>query len=95
MDKILTYPFPRLQALPVTLPIEGAVRIEIEEGIPIFKASNGVQTRIEELLQKNQDSGLTAKESEELDRYEEIDDYLSFLNRVVRNLLHVQSEKES
>jgi len=93
MDGIIVYPFPRLQALPVTLPIEGAVRIEIEEGIPILKASNSVQTRIEELLQKNQDVGLTAKESEELDRYEEIDDYLSFLNRVVRNILLFQSKE--
>jgi len=91
MDKIIVYPFPKLQALPVTSPIEGAVRIEIEEGIPIFRASNSVIWRIEELLQKNQDVGLTAKESEELDLYEEIDDYLSFLNRVVRNLIYPNS----
>jgi len=92
MDRRIINPFPKLQALPVTLPIEGAVRIEIEEGVPIFKASNSVQTRIEGLIQKNQDAGLTAKESEELDRYEEIDDYLSFLNRVVCNLLHEKKE---
>ena len=93
MDKTIIYPFPKLQALPVTLPIEGAVRIEIEEGSPIFRASNSVQRRIEELLQKNQDAGLTAIESDELDRYEEIDDYLSFLNRVVRNVLHEKLDK--
>ena len=92
MDKTLVYSFPKLQALPVTLQIEGAVRIEIEEGIPIFKASSSVQTRIEELLAKKQDVGLMAKESEELDRYEEVDDYLSFLNRIVRNL-HEQSKE--
>ncbi|MBM3241902.1 hypothetical protein FJZ31_36995 [Candidatus Poribacteria bacterium] len=89
----MVYPFPKFQALPVTLPIEGAVRIEIIEGIPIFKASSSVQTRIKELLQKEQHVGLTATESEELDRYEEVDDYLSFLNRVVRNLLYEQSKE--
>ena len=93
MNKMLIYPLPKLYALPDTLPIEGAIRIEIKEGIPILRAAKSVQTRIEELIQKNQDVGLTEKESEELDQYEEVDDYLSFLNRVVRNLLQTQSEE--
>jgi hypothetical protein len=29
---------------------------------------------------------LSPEETDELNRYEEIDDYLSFLNRIVRNL---------
>ena len=91
--KMLVYPLPKFHTLPATLPIEGAIRIEIEEGGPILRASKSVQTRIEELIQKNQDFGLTKKESEELDQYEEIDDYLSFFNRVVRNLLRAQSEE--
>jgi hypothetical protein len=74
------------------LPREGAIRIEIEEGIPIFRASKRVQTRIEELLTKQVDIGLTGQEEEELERYEEVDDYLSFLNRIVRNLLQTQLE---
>ncbi|MBM4259363.1 MAG: hypothetical protein FJ147_26120 [Deltaproteobacteria bacterium] len=45
---------PRLQQLPTTLAAEGAVRIEIEEGVPIFRASTVVQTRIEALLAKQQ-----------------------------------------
>ena len=93
MNKMLIYPLPKFHTLPATLPIEGAIRIEIEEGNPILRASKSVQTRIEELIQKNQDVGLTKKESEELDQYEEIDDYLSFFNRVVRNLLRAQSEE--
>jgi uncharacterized protein YnzC (UPF0291/DUF896 family) len=44
------------------------------------------------LLTKKQDVGLTEREEEELERYEEVDDYLSFFNRVVRNLLQTQSE---
>jgi hypothetical protein len=77
---------PKLQQLPTNLPIEGAVRIELEEGIPIFRASSFVQARIEALLSKQQDSSLDVEEERELDCYEEIDDYLSFVNRTVRNL---------
>lgn len=83
----MTIPLPpKLQNLPATLPIDGAVRIELEEGVPIFRASSFVQTRIETLLLKQQTSVLNPDEEQELDRYEEIDDYLSYLNRVVRNL---------
>jgi uncharacterized protein YnzC (UPF0291/DUF896 family) len=49
-----------------------------------------VQKRIATLLRKQQESKLSAEETEELKGYEEIDDYLSFLNRVVRNLLQGQ-----
>jgi len=84
---------PKLQSLPATLPVEGAVRIELEEGIPIFRASSAVQTRIEALLSKQQEFQLNPDEEQELDRYEEIDDYLSFLNRYVRNLFQTQAVK--
>ena len=84
---------PKLQSLPATLPLEGAVRIELEEGVPIFRASSTVQTRIETLLLKQQTSQLNADEEQELNRYEEIDDYLSFLNRVVRNLFQTQNQQ--
>jgi len=79
---------PKLHSLPATLPVEGALRIELEAGVPVFRASSSVQTRIQALLAKHRDSQLTAEEEEELNGYEEIDDYLSFLNRVVRNMLH-------
>jgi hypothetical protein len=87
----MTTPLPqKLSYLPATLPVEGAIRIDLEEGVPIFRASSVVQTRIETLLFKQQTSQLNLEEEQELDRYEEIDDYLSFLNRVVRNLFHDQ-----
>jgi hypothetical protein len=95
MTTALIYPLPRLRSLPVTLPLEGAIRIELQEGIPVFRASSSVQDRIETLLRKQQESGLMVEEAEELDRYEEIDDYLSFLNRVVRNLLQAQQQREA
>ncbi|MGG6266756.1 hypothetical protein ACQ4M3_10195 [Leptolyngbya sp. AN03gr2] len=82
---------PALQNLPATFPIEGAVRIELAEGIPIFKASSSVQDRIETLLDKQQIERLTTEENQELDHYEAIDDYLSFVNRTIRNLYLNQS----
>ncbi|MFM7409010.1 MAG: hypothetical protein ACKO3K_20710 [Cuspidothrix sp.] len=82
---------PTLQNLPATLPLEGAIRIELQEGTPIFCASTSVQNRIETLISKQQDSQLTLEEEQELDSYEEIDDYLSFLNRIVRNIAQNQN----
>jgi hypothetical protein len=77
---------PNLRELPSSLPLEGAVRLELEEGIPIFRASMLVQDRIEQLLFKQKDSSLSHEEERELDSYEEIDDYLSFVNHTIRNL---------
>ncbi len=74
------------------MPIDGAVRIELEEGIPIFRVSSNVQTRIEELLFKQKETPLNQDEEHELDSYEEIDDYLSFVNRTVRNLFILQAQ---
>lgn len=82
---------PKLQTLPGSLPIEGAIRIELREGIPIFRASSVVQNRIEQLLDKQQVTSLTLEEEKELDAYEEIDDYLSFVNRMIRNVCLTQS----
>jgi len=77
------------------LSAENAVRIELEEGVPVFRASAAVQTRIEALLSEQHDSTLSPAEEQELDRYEAVDDYLSFLNRVVRNLYHSQGAQEA
>jgi hypothetical protein len=84
---------PKLRSFPRNLPLEGAVRMELVEGVPIFRASNLVQTRIEALLAKQQDDILSPTEEEELDCYEDIDDYLSFVNRMVRNASFSQPEE--
>lgn len=81
----MTPPLPKLQSLPGSLPIDGAVRIELKEGILIFRVSGQVQTRIEELLFKQKEIPLNRDEEQELDSYEEIDDYLSVVNRTIRN----------
>jgi hypothetical protein len=83
---------PKLNNLPVNLPLDGAVRIEVEEGILIFRASTWLQNRIEELLIKQQETALTLEEISELDCYEEVDDYLSFVNRTLRNLFLTQMQ---
>jgi hypothetical protein len=89
MINILPYPIPPLSTLPATLPLDGAIRLELEAGVPIFRASTIVQARIATLLEQQQE-GLTAAEIAELDRYEEFDDYLSFVNRLLRNLILTQ-----
>lgn len=83
-------PLPRLQSLPAMLPLEGAVRIELEEGVPVLRASNVIRDRIEDLVVKQRREGLSKVEEEELDRYEEVDDYLSFVNRVMRNVIQAE-----
>ena len=81
---------PKLSSLPGGLPLEGAVRIELEEGIPIFRASRTAQARIKKLLLKERQAQLSAQEKQELDQWEEVDGYLSFVNRVIRNLMQAQ-----
>jgi hypothetical protein len=84
---MLVHPsLPPLHHLPDSLPLDGAVRIELESGVPIFRASATVQNRILMLLEKQQLEALTEAEEQELDAYEEIDDYLSFVNRTIRNI---------
>ncbi|GAA6615291.1 hypothetical protein [Scytonema sp. NUACC26] len=82
---------PKLQNLSNNLPIEGAVRIELVEGIPIFRASSKVQDCIEELLIKQKNYPLNSEEERELDLYEEVNDYLSFINRTIRNAFLTQT----
>lgn len=88
-------PIPQLHQLPITLPPENAVRLELEEGIPIFRATSTVQRRVEALLDKQKERALTNRELQELDLYEEVDDYLSFVNRTVRNLFLSQTGSDA
>ena len=71
------YPLPKLHHLPASLPLDGAVRLELQNGLSVLRASTAVQRRITILLHKQQEMALSPEETDELDRYEEIDDYLS------------------
>lgn len=77
---------PTLDSLPRGLQHDGAISIALEEGVPVLRASQAVQERIEELLYKQQHSALQADEEQELEQYEAVDDYLSYVNRLTRNL---------
>jgi hypothetical protein len=83
--------FPRLKRLPATMPDDGSITIRLEEGVPVFQAAHSVQARIELLVRKQRTANLTTAEIEELEQYEEIDDYLSYLNRLVRNMLQADA----
>ncbi len=89
MSQALEHQIPKLHGLPLTLPRDGAVQLEFEEGVLIFRVSTAVQDRIESLLNKQRDASLSPDETQELEQYEDIDDYLSFTNRMLRNLAHL------
>jgi hypothetical protein len=74
-----------LKSLLETLPMDGVVRIDLCEGVPVFRAPPQIQERIEELLEKQQAAALTADEAREISWYEQLDDFLSLVNRLVRN----------
>jgi hypothetical protein len=80
---------PNLEALALVLPLDNAVRIELREGLPMFRAPPQIQERIEELLDKQADGVLSAEDQREIVRYEELDDFLSLVNRLVRNAARV------
>jgi uncharacterized protein YnzC (UPF0291/DUF896 family) len=81
MSNTLIQQFPKLKKAIK----ENSVRLEVEQGVVIFRASKEMQTRIETLLKKNKSQSLTNDEEIELSAYEEIDDYLSHVNRLIRN----------
>jgi len=65
--------------------MDDAVRIEPCEGAPVFRATPRVQERIEDLLEKQTEGPLSAMEERELLAFEELDELLSLVNRLVRN----------
>lgn len=95
MVMLLNQPVPILSNLPTTLPRQGAIEIELEQGVLIFRISQTAQSRVEELVDKQRASQLAPNEDQELQQYEDIDDYLSYLNRLVRNLAQAQRTQET
>lgn len=86
---------PKLSRLPNSLARENAVEIELEQNVLVFRATRATQDKIENLLTKQKEFGLSEIEEKELRQYEEIDDYLSFLNRLTRNLAESQNGEVS
>jgi hypothetical protein len=56
------------------------------EHIVAFKASAVMQQRLEELLDKNREEGLTEAEEAELDAYEQVNDLMILLKAHARTL---------
>ena len=79
--------FCSLPELVQALPLDDAVRIVKSEGAVVFRATSRVQERIEVLLEKQREGHLEAGEEQELMAYEELDDLLSLVNRMVRNAM--------
>jgi hypothetical protein len=77
-----------LPKLVQALPMDDAVRIEPHEGVPVFRATPRVQERIENLLEKQTEGPLDAAEERELLAYEELDELLSLVNRLVRTSMN-------
>jgi hypothetical protein len=88
----LSQSVPKLHGLPMSLSGPGAIEIELEQGFLVFRVSQTVQNRINDLVERQRTAKLDTSEETELDQYEEIDDYLSFLNRLTRNLAESKSE---
>lgn len=78
---------PHLEILVQAFPMDDAVRIELREGVPVFRATPRIQERVEELLEKQPSAALTADEARELAQYEQLDELLSLVNRLLRNVV--------
>ena len=76
---------PKLKNVTKHLINDQSVNLRIEQGVVIFRASKEMQNRIEELLEKLKNGSLKSGEAKELETYGEIDDYLSHVNRLIRN----------
>ncbi|HEX3475921.1 MAG TPA: hypothetical protein VHT91_12935 [Kofleriaceae bacterium] len=61
----------------------------------MFRAKQRIQERIDALLEKQPTSSLTESEERELLQYEELDEFLSLVNRLVRNSMRAGGEAGS
>ena len=64
---------------------DGAVSVQAREGNLILKASEAMQQRFEELLSLRKDKSLNDAEEEEYRAICELDEALSWLNRLARS----------
>lgn len=94
MNRMLTVSPPVFELLPENDLLDGSIGLDFVEGIPVLRASHLAQKRIETLLERQRAAGLSRSEDAELEAYAEMDDYLSFLNRIVRNL-HESAQREN
>lgn len=68
-----------------SLPLENAVELVLEQGSNHFQGFVSRSDQIAELLDRQGSGVITPHEESEFDAFEEIDDYLSHVNRLIRN----------
>ncbi len=86
---------PQLPTLVKALPMDDARYASSRaRGVPIFRATPRVQERIEDLLEKQTEGPLDDGEERELAAFEELDDLLSLVNRLVRNAMDPDGQGE-
>ena len=73
-----------LHRLPNSLPSEGSIGIELVKGLLVFRISTKIQARIETLIAEKTESALTSEEETELAQYQELVDYLNWVNETIK-----------
>jgi hypothetical protein len=63
--------------------LEQGIRVEKVDDLRLFKFTDTLQDKLEELLAKNQTTTLTATEQEELDSISELDRIFTYLNSLL------------
>jgi len=63
--------------------LETGIRVEKVDDLRLFKFTDDLQSKLEELLAKNQIAPLTATEQEELDSISELDRIFTYLNSLL------------
>lgn len=60
--------------------LETGIRVEKVDQLNLFKFTDALQDRLEELLEKNETGNLTPEEQEELTGIQELDRIFTYLN---------------
>ena len=64
---------------------DGAVSVESRDGALVLRASRKLQTKFEDLMQRKKSGELNEADSDEYQAICELDDALSWLNRLARS----------
>ena len=63
--------------------IETGIKVETVKGRPLFKFTDALQSRLEEILEKNKIDALSSEEQEELKAINELDRLFTYLNSLL------------
>ncbi len=79
----VSHPAPQVGSWIRSLP-DGAVSVAAEGNSLVLRASHGLQQQYESLLERRKEGTLTSDEQREFDAICELDEALSWLNRLAR-----------